>query len=80
MNDKLAIVGSDERSKVAVALFLVDLAARRTWAVAEGQSATATFKLGKTVVWEVWRSQKGAATLVSVRPHKPKETKRSKPR
>ncbi|KAG3108100.1 hypothetical protein PI124_g12075 [Phytophthora idaei] len=42
--------------KAAVALFLVDQAARGTRAVDAVMKAMATFKLGSTVVWEVWRS------------------------
>ncbi|KAG6948477.1 hypothetical protein JG687_00015454, partial [Phytophthora cactorum] len=58
--------------KVSVALFLVVLTARATRAVNAVKKAMATFKLGSTVVWEVWRSR----TDVGAR--KPKKTKRAK--
>ncbi|ETP32174.1 hypothetical protein F442_19065, partial [Phytophthora nicotianae P10297] len=64
--------------KVAIALFLVDLAKRGTGAVAAVKSAMATSKLGKTVEWEIWRSRKDAASLVRERPRKPKVTKQIK--
>ncbi|ETM36683.1 hypothetical protein L914_16679 [Phytophthora nicotianae] len=38
----------------------------------------ATFKLGTSVVWEIWRSRKDAASLVRERPRKSKATKRTK--
>ncbi|KAG2970908.1 hypothetical protein PC118_g16596 [Phytophthora cactorum] len=38
----------------------------------------ATFKLGSTVVWEVWRSRMDARALFAERPRKPKKTKRIK--
>ncbi|KAG3058508.1 hypothetical protein PC121_g14352 [Phytophthora cactorum] len=64
--------------KVAVALFLVDLAARGTRVVDAVTKATATFQLGSTVVWEIWRSRMDAGALVAERPRKPKKTKRTK--
>ncbi|ETI29743.1 hypothetical protein F443_23142, partial [Phytophthora nicotianae P1569] len=64
--------------KVAIALFLVDLAGRGTGAVAAVKSAMATSKLGKIVEWEIWRSRKDAASLVRERPRKPKFTKQIK--
>ncbi|ETP24945.1 hypothetical protein F441_02140 [Phytophthora nicotianae CJ01A1] len=57
--------------KVAVVLFLVDLAAHGTQVVDVVQSATVAFKLDKTVVWEVRCSRR-------MHPRKPKETKRTK--
>ncbi|KAG2847922.1 hypothetical protein PC112_g929 [Phytophthora cactorum] len=64
--------------KATVALFLVDLAARGTRAVDAVMKAMTTFKLGSTVVWDVWRSRMDARALFAERPRKPKKTKRTK--
>ncbi|KAG3023915.1 hypothetical protein PC121_g3539 [Phytophthora cactorum] len=64
--------------KAAGALFLVDLATRGTRAVDAVKKAMTTFKLGNTVVWEVWRSRMDARALFAEHPRKPKKTKRTK--